>query len=114
MGIVLVWLRDEISKPLEGIVGLFVISKSSLALSLLDDGSEQVPRSGVAFPYGPKFRYEVLRDGTKPGMEESEFCRGEKNVSRVLCRVSEWAGPVSFCFIAPYVGAYLDPLFILV
>ncbi len=47
-------------------------------------------------------------------MEESELCGSEEDVSCVLCRVSEWALPVSVRFVVPYSRAYVDPLFILV
>ena len=62
-----------------------------MTFSLLNDRSEEFSRSGVAFPDCSKFWDEVLYDGTKPGMEESDFFRGEKCTSRVLWRVSEQA-----------------------
>lgn len=86
-----VWLRDEVSKPLDGIIWLFVVAASFLHSPLLDDWCEEISRSGVAFPDGSKFWDEVLYDGTKPGMEESDFGRGEKYTSRVLWQVSERA-----------------------
>lgn len=89
VGIIFVLFWDKISQPLDGIIWLFVIFISFLNCSLLNDRSEKFPRFGVALPDGSKFWYKVLYDGAKPWMKESEFCRGEKDVSRVLSRVSE-------------------------
>lgn len=91
MGVVLVRFWYKISQPLDGIIWLFVVSTSFMNFSLLNNRSEEFPRSGVAFPDCSKFWDEVLYDGTKPGMEESDFGRGEKYTSRVLWQVSERA-----------------------
>ena len=91
-----VWLRDEVSKPLDGIIWLFVVAASFLHSPLLDDWCEEISRSGVAFPDGSKFWDEVLYDGTKPGMEEPQLCGGEKDVSCVLRQMSDQRGGLKF------------------
>lgn len=96
MGVVLVRFWYKISQPLDGIIWLFVVSTSFMNFSLLNNRSEEFPRSGVAFPDCSKFWDEVLYDGTKPGMEEPQLCGGEKDVSCVLRQMSDQRGGLKF------------------
>ena len=84
-----VWLWNDVTKPFNGVVGLFVLfdavsSILLLGVSRLDQRCEELARSGVAGPHGEELWDEMLDDGAEPGVEESEFRRGEEDVFRVL------------------------------
>ena len=85
-----VWLRNDVAKPFDGVVGLFVLFDAAslvllfLGFSLLDERREELARSSVAGPDGEELGDEMLNDGAEPRVEESEFRRGEEDVFCVL------------------------------
>ena len=84
-----VWLWNDVAKPFDGVVGLFVLFDAASSILLLglprmDQRCEELPRPGVAGPDGEELGDEMLDDWAEPGVEESEFCRGEEDVFRVL------------------------------
>ena len=84
-----VWLGNDVAKPFDGVVGLFVVFDAAslilfLGFSLLDERCEELARSSVAGPDGEELGDELLNDGAEPRVEVPEFRRGEENVFRVL------------------------------
>ena len=83
-------LGNDVAKPFDGVVGLFVLFDAAslilffLGFSLLDEGGEELARASVAGPDGAELGDEMLSNRTEPRVEEAEFRRGEEDVFRVL------------------------------